>query len=84
MDIKLTIYSIIKTILGIMGIVSIIPSVLLIPSLIVTGTISIIKKNAKYIKINLLVWGLSLLSLLIVLIIYALTTFIFVNLGVEL
>ena len=75
----------IKFILSFAGIIAILPTVLIIPSVVVTGIITLVKKDKKYIIWNLKIWGYSLVALIVVLLIYALTTFIFTSLlGVEL
>ena len=73
-------FNIIRMILAFAAIISIIPTILIIPSTIITGIISFINKDKKYLKLNLKIWGYSLILLIIVFIIHTITIFIFTNL----
>lgn len=67
---------IVQFILGALGIVAMIPSILLFPALIITVIIGAIKKDYSYLKKYLKIWGYSLLGLVGVLILYAISSFV--------
>ncbi|MEK7606794.1 MAG: hypothetical protein AAB444_01180 [Patescibacteria group bacterium] len=67
---------IIMFILGAIGIIAIIPSVLLFPALIITAIIGASKKDYTYLKKYLKIWGYSLLALVGTLILYTVASFV--------
>lgn len=68
---------IIKFILGILGMIAILPSIFLVPAIIITGIMGVAKKDYSNFKKFLKIWGYTLLALVIVLFLHLIATFIF-------
>mgnify|MGYP001611147929 CR=1 len=68
--------SIMKFILGGLGIIALLPTIFLVPALIITAIIGAMKDNFTYLKKYLKIWGYSLLVFIGVLIVYAISSFV--------
>ena len=67
---------ILQSILGAIGVFAMMPSFLLFPALIITVIIGAIKKDYSYLKKYLKIWGYSLLGLVALSILYAISAFV--------